>query len=120
MRDVEQDYHPAVLAEVEVLANSTSAEVRALVRALLRRRRRVIATDKMDADAIAHTLPDGRVLYHFEQAGREGGLIGFLYVKDDIFYLLSVSDYEGRWNVQASETSYFRALAAAVHRIDEV
>jgi hypothetical protein len=120
MRDVEQDYHPQALAEVEVLANSVSTEMRGLVRALLRRRRRVILTDRMDPDAIAHTLPDGRIIYHFEQGGREGGLVAFLCVKDDIVYLLSVSDYQGRWNVQGSETSYFRALSAAVRRIDEI
>ena len=120
MRDVEQDYRPQALAEINVPANSVSAEMRGLVRALLRRRRRVIETDKMDPDTIAHTLPDGRVIYHFEQGGREGGLIAFLYVKDDIFYLLSVSTYQGRWNVQASETSYFQALSEAVRRIDEI
>jgi hypothetical protein len=120
MRDVENDYHSKALEEIEKLADSPSAEVRGLVRALLRRRRKVIASDTMDSEAIPHPLPDGRVMYHFEQGGRAGGLVAFLYIKDDIFYLLSVAGYEGRWDVEASEKAYFTALAAAVRRIDEI
>ena len=59
-------------------------------------------------------------MHYFEEGGRTGGLVAFLYIKDDIFYLLSVADYRGRWNVEASEAAYFRALSAAVRRIDEV
>lgn len=120
MRDSEHDYHPAALAEIEAVANSESAEMRNLARVLLRRRRTVIASDKMDPDAVPHTLPDGRTFYMFEQCGSPGGLVAFLYVKDDVFFLLSAASYEGRWNVEGSEASYFRALAAAVRRIDEV
>ncbi|HTE14796.1 MAG TPA: hypothetical protein VK642_06940 [Burkholderiales bacterium] len=120
MRESEHDFHPEALAEIDVLASSKFAEIRHLVRVLFRRRRAVIDSNKMDPDAIPHTLSDGRVIHFFEQGGRQGGLAAFLYVKDDIFYLLSVAGYEGRWNVEASETSYFRALAAAVRRIDEI
>jgi hypothetical protein len=120
MRESEHDYHPQALAEIKAIASSESAEIRGLVRALLRRRRAVIDTGKMDPDAIPHTLPDGRVMYHFELGGREGGLVAFLSVKDDVFYLLSVADYRGRWNVKELQESYFRALRAAVRRIDEI
>ncbi len=120
MRESGHDYHPDALAEIESLAKSASAEMRQLVRVLLRRRRAVIDSNTMDVDAMAHTLSDGRVMHCFEQAGRQGGLAAFLHAKDDVFYLLSAASYEGGWNVEASEAAYFRALAAAVRRIDEI
>ena len=120
MRESANDYHSKALTEIEKLASAESAEMRRLVRVLLRRRRAVIKTGRMDADAIPHTLQDGRVIYLFEQAGSKGGLTAFLYVKGDVFYLLSAAGYEGTWNVEASEAAYFRALKAAVRRIDEI
>lgn len=120
MRDSNNDFHPEAAAEIEKLGSAESAEMRHLVRVMFRRRRAVIKTGNMDANAIAHTLTDGRIIYLFEQAGRVGGMLAFLYVKDEIFYVLSAAGYEGDWNVEASETAYFQALAAAVRRIDEI
>jgi len=120
MRESEHDFHPEALTEIEALAASASAEIRQLVRVLLRRRRAVIDSNTMDADAMPHTLADGRVMHLFEQAARQGGLVAFLHAKDEVFYLLSAAGYEGGWNVEASEAAYFRALAAAVRRIDEI
>ncbi len=120
MRESEHDFHPEALTEIEALAKSASAEMRQLVRVLMRRRRAVIDSDDMDADAMPHTLSDGRIMHLFEQAGRQGGLAAFLHVKDDVFYLLSAAGYEGGWNIEASEAAYFRALAAAVRRVDEI
>jgi|GEM_PF-3820598 len=122
MRDVKHDFHPKAGEALETYATSDAAEVRQLARALLRRRRRVIDTGVMDADAIAHTLANGRVIYQFEQAGYNAGLIAFLCIKDEVFYLLSVVGYEASWfaATDASEKAYFQALGEAVRRIDEI